>query len=481
MPSTDIWKLALALVFSATSVTQSGCQTPGQMSIRDSLTNSTKQTSDPARQGLLLDLRQTVGFVESETTSAADQITTASRDTDVKKAALLWKLRMIESMNHMQGGFGRQDPFALLLDQWIFTLRLADYFRDGDGKDLFGQQQHLALKAAARLQERAETIARRHLTEDKLPELIEKMESYAQDHPINGLFANLIVEDFSDRQEGLNWLDLTKTPFRAFKKVLDPTSSLALSLDRLTSLLNDYPQQVRWQTQLLWLHLENSPSIQTTLEGIEKLSDSAERLVSVSERLPDRVGQQVQIALDDFDARQPELRKTIAAVDQALLRAESVTATIERSLKDLTQAGQVWQATANSVTETVQQMQQLRNPTQGLSDAEGSPAKAAPQNASTPHRTTPKFDVNDYTRTANALSKSSEEVRALLAEVRDLLSGDDLSRIDALTASAVERTAVESRAVVDHITWRTAQISALVFALALIYRFTASRVARPRS
>ena len=41
-----------------------------------------------------------------------------------------------------------------------------NYFQHGDGKDLFGEQQSLAVTAAHQAQERVQAIARRHIPKE---------------------------------------------------------------------------------------------------------------------------------------------------------------------------------------------------------------------------------------------------------------------------------------------------------------------------
>ena len=91
-----------------------------------------------------------------------------------------------------------------------------------------------------------------------------------------------------------------------------------------------------------------------------------------------------------------------------------------------------------------------------------------------------KFDINEYTQTAEALNRSTVELRDLLSEVRSFLSGEtlekDLSRVVPLTKAAFAQTIADTRGVVDHIAWRAVQLCGLVFLLALIYRFLAGRI-----
>ena len=90
------------------------------------------------------------------------------------------------------------------------------------------------------------------------------------------------------------------------------------------------------------------------------------------------------------------------------------------------------------------------------------------------------FEITEYTRTAEALTRSTVELRDLFSEVRSFLAGEtlekDLTRVVPLTKAALAQTISETRGIVDHIAWRAVQLSGLVFVLALAYRFLAGRI-----
>ncbi|UCF34829.1 MAG: hypothetical protein JSV78_05895 [Phycisphaerales bacterium] len=481
------WNAGPRLLLGALLATHAGCAATKGSKTALSSAELNQLKTESTRVALLDDLMQFVDYAEAEVTRTADTIEANTQEVAVRKAALLWKVELIQRSHE---ALASKKPLPMLLDSWAFAVQQENYLQQGDGKELFQDQQRLAVEAAVRLRERIEATARKHLPEDKLPDFVRQIESFARDNPMRGSFAAKSTESFSAGDEGQSLLTrIVGSPWRVIRAgqdALDPTTRLSEAVDRFTSLMEDYPSLVRWQTQLLWLQMMDNPSVQTAVSGIEDVSQSSVRLATVAEELPQRVREELQVALDDIDKRQPELRKTLGeaqetanTVNEALERAETVSATIERSLGDMSRAGEAWQTTAEAVTETFKQIQQLKGPsreerdTPGVSDREASKEDGRTDNSKR------GFDINDYTRAAEAITGSTEELRTLLAEIRDFLDSDtiekDLSHVDSLTASALGQTATEARVLVDHFTWRVIQVCAAIFVLALVYRFVAGR------
>lgn len=434
------------------------------------------------------DLSQFLDFSESEISATTDQIEAGTQDVAVRKAALSWK---VEFMKASAKRSSQKKSMALLVDAWAYCIRQTKYLQSGEGKNLFQDQQPSAVKTAIRIQDAAETVAHKYVAADDLPHVIGGLESYARDNPIRGVFVVEVSESFSAGREGKSLLGkILNAPLaltRGGREALDPTSSLAQAVDRITELMADYPAMVRWQAQLLWLELERSPSFETTMKGIDSLSRNSDRLAATAESLPQQVREELRLALDDIDARQPELRKTLEqaretvdAANAALARAETVSATVERSVEGVTKAGEAWRTTAEAVSEVARQLGQFRKPGAADQSAASDATGPAAGGAGSADDTNKAFDITEYTQTAEALTKSTVELRDLLSEVRSFLAGDtleqDLSRVVPLTKAALAQTITETRGIVDHLTWRAVQLCGLVFLLAIIYRFLAGRI-----
>ena len=211
------------------------------------------------------------------------------------------------------------------------------------------------------------------------------------------------------------------------------------------------------------------------------------RLAATAESLPQQLREELRLALDDIDAHQPELRKTldyvretVDATNAALARAETVTATVERSIGGVTRAGEVWKPTAEAVTDAIKQIQQFGKPRAADGSAATDAENTAYGGAGSSNNKKRRFDITEYMQTAEALTRSTVELRDLLSESRSFLAGEtleeDLSRVAPLMNAALAQTVSETRGVVDILAWRAAQLCVLVFLLALVFRYLAGPI-----
>ncbi len=452
-----------------------GCANPKRRAAATSLPDVRAFQPGEVGDELQEDLSQFLDYAESEIGTTADQIEAGTQDVDVRKAALSWK---VEFMQASAKRSSQKRSMALLVDAWAFCIRQTKYLQSGEGKNLFRDQQPLAIQTAIRVQKAAETVARKYIAADELPDVIRGLESYARANPIRGVFAVEVSESYSAGREGKSMLsrilDAPLALTRGGREALDPTSSLAQAVDRFTELMDDYPALVRWQAQLLWLELEESTAFQTTMTGIERMSQNSQRLAATAETLPQQVREEFRLALDDIDAHQPELRETLEraretvdAANAAMARAETVSATLERSVEGVTRAGEIWQRTAEAVTDTFKQIEQLGKLRAAY--------ESAVSGAGGTNDEEKRFRITEYTQTATAVTRSTVELRELLSDVRSFLSSEtlekDLSRAVPLTKAALAQTIAEARGIVDHIAWRAVQLCGFVFCWRLCIAF----------
>jgi len=81
--------------------------------------------------------------------NSADEITRKTTDPKIKENALLWK------MNAIPAGYSAlflSDPLAAGLDTWAFTVQMYNFFKSGQGGNLFGAHQYLAIQTSLDLE-----------------------------------------------------------------------------------------------------------------------------------------------------------------------------------------------------------------------------------------------------------------------------------------------------------------------------------------
>jgi len=399
-------------------------------------------------------------YADSELRAATDTIAAATDDQGVQRALLLWK---INALPDMPGDLARKPPRDLLLDWWALWLRVSLYLGEGQGRTLFGDQQRTALAAATAILQRIEAMGIEYVPPELLTEANKHVTRYAQEHPIKGVFAVEAPADFAHTKGGQGLLGgVLAAPFHAIGEGLDPTSSLAASVDQFAELMQDYPSLVRWQAMLLLLELERSAVIGSSVQSAEVISKAVTRIAAVSEDLPEDVRKELQLLLTDLESQYPQLqamlreaRQTVDGINQALERAETVSATLEGALKNFSQAGEIWTTTADAVTRTIAQIQEFGT---GSRDSEKQPSGAPAEQS--------KFDISEYTDTAEALAAAVKELRLLLTDVRDFADSDAISRA----------TAQASAGVIDHAFYRALIFALLVLLALIVYRVVGKRL-----
>ena len=173
---------------------------------------------------------------------SADEIARNAADPEVRHQAILWKMNAVASATL---AIEHVDLVAMLYDLWALCLQQSDYFRDGAGKNLFGDQQPLAMQTSQRLQQQVETLAEDLLQAESVAVARMKLEAWVAEHPIENYtftrpspissIANLFPEGTGGVLGSLGNMET---------RLDDLRSRLALQADQL-------PRQARWQAELM--------------------------------------------------------------------------------------------------------------------------------------------------------------------------------------------------------------------------------------
>ena len=93
----------------------------------------------------------------SEIAGAANNIARAAPDTRTREFALTWKLR---SATGLQALVLEPDPRHALVGTWMAVVQSRQYFTEGSGKNIFGEQTDQAVAVVYMLEERFQDIIR---------------------------------------------------------------------------------------------------------------------------------------------------------------------------------------------------------------------------------------------------------------------------------------------------------------------------------
>ena len=251
----------------------------------------------------------------------------------------------------------------------------------------------------------------------------------------------------------------------------------------LTDVVQGLAADARLQTQLLMLEAEDLDSVKSTVTGMTKISESSERLATVAEKLPEDLRRELSSVVEEIDARQSEIQET-------LKEARELSERIELAGRSVAAAGDAWSGTAKSIEEMVASFQSDStapgDERGAVSDSTVQSAAAidnGPESNVSTSQPAP-YDINDYRRTAEALTETATRLQGLVADLRSLVDDGPVTRRLAEVSSEARRVLLESESVADRVTdraaWRGVQLVLLLFACLVVYRFLSVRVIRSR-
>lgn len=398
-----------------------------------------------------------------------------------RQAVTTWR---VQAGNLLRHAFDQDDPREILLDVWSLCRRMQDYFEHGPGAAEFGPAALLAQAAAQDLLTRGKEIALAHVSPETLEQIRASVDEYARSHPLQPGFVAPPAQDLSDVAPGqsvLKWiLDVPLAPLRGVEKMnqtSDAMRDISRTADRFTDVVSDFPATTRREALLLAEDLEQMPSVAATTQSVARIAASAEHFSKVVEDLPRRTREEAEQLLDRVDESHPQARATLGearqtadAVRAAATELRELTAALDKTLAQFTEAGRAWSVTAEAVGATSRELAAWRKP------ADTQPATVPATSSADPVATTqPGFRLDDVTASAEALTRTTTELRGLVSDLQRLLASGAVSgeagKLTAPAAEVLERAGLTSRALIDHAAWRAAQLLALLAALLLVYRW----------
>jgi hypothetical protein len=389
---------------------------------------------DVTLEGLRQELAFQAASFSGAVSTAADDITNATTNRRIRRYALIWRLRVIPLA---QRAAFNDDPRAGYLQSLLLATLQLNYFETGDGKDLFGPQQPIAIETAQRLQQQAADIGQRFLKKQELAQVVAEVKRYATQFPIQGREFSMqraITGAVQLQQSDLftQVLSIPLAPFRALEGVDSGAQAIRefnVTARRFTDIAAQLPEQIRGELELLLYDIEDRETVIQGLAAFQTLAASADRASITVSELPEDLRTNLQAVVEGSNQ---SVVRIAAVVDQ--LRA--ISGPLDDTAKNLREASVAWREVIGSWD------QRNSDPTPGR-----------------------PFDIREWGQTASQIGTAAGELRGLATDVKQVEPSD------ALTA-ALDRS-------IDRIFWRGAALIGLLFAALGAYRLVASRIARP--
>jgi hypothetical protein len=284
-----------------------------------------------------LRMRSLVGPMCGEIERTADQIAAGTTDPAVRKAALRWK---IDAVPALSAALYQPEPMTAVLDTWVFSNQMADFFETGVGREQLGDSAPVAVASCRRLeQEIADVFAAMTVSGD-VSRVRAFAKSWAAAHPIRYAIP--------DRETALGRALEREVPgsWSTGEAVAEITTSID-DLNRKLDVYNEHLfRQARWEAELVAADLRladvtplaerSVQSVESLAAAFDRIAPGIERIAAVAERTPADVAAERKAAIDGLGA---ELTRMIAFLQQERIEAlKQVTAERIAAIGEISQA-----------------------------------------------------------------------------------------------------------------------------------------------
>jgi hypothetical protein len=268
--------------------------------------------------------------------SAADLLSKQYPEKDVvnQSRLLLWKINAEEGL---QSSAFQVSPFASLIDSWVFTLQMRDFFETGKGVGLFvdASAQTASTQLAASIDELANVL----LNEDSYQASKTFVEQFSQSHPQKSIA-------FSRTPAYRGWLKANNIDESEVASTMG-TMPEALSdvSDRLALLSEQTPKLLSWKAELIALNSNiNSEDISGAINSFQLSSAAFRDFVNNNPQymqdLARRMAVELQPLLDEIDAKTQnkldQLTEERKAIDEMVMRErQQLIKLVERERKEI--------------------------------------------------------------------------------------------------------------------------------------------------
>jgi len=203
---------------------------------------------------------------------SANRIIAATDDREVARNALRWKAGAIPVV---QRAAHHPDALVSFVDGWILLVQMREYLDTGQGRDLFGDQQSMAVEPLTEMETRLATLIEETIGSTNYGTISQFVSNWAEANPIdNPLFVRLPVSSFVADALG----EVRMGGVQAVGRL----EELAFDAQQMAqSYLTYTPKVVLWQAQLLVEEMLDTASVGPLMSQVDRLelSMAATRLI----------------------------------------------------------------------------------------------------------------------------------------------------------------------------------------------------------
>ncbi|MFZ3407572.1 chemotaxis protein [Vibrio chagasii] len=206
-------------------------------------------------------------------------------DTLHQSYVLLWK---IHAEQGLQQAAYQTSPMSALIDTWVFTAQMNQFYAEGEGADLFTTDH--AVNTARSLNQEAEKLAKGVLSSSDF----KKSKAFVAEFVASNPFKDLTFRSTPAYREWLAYLG--KDESQIVQSLGTMPEAMSDASDRLSLMADQTPKLMSWKAELV--------AMNSSLTG-EDLSMTLESL------------RQTSASMQDFIENNPEYMQTLASIMSA--------------------------------------------------------------------------------------------------------------------------------------------------------------------
>jgi hypothetical protein len=193
----------------------------------------------------------------------------------------------------------QSDPLVSYVDGWTLLVQMRQYLETGIGKDLFGEQQHIAIDAMRDLEESVDLSVHQNIDPEIAEQLTTFVRRWAEEHPLDN-------ELFQRRSVSERVVDLLAQQQGGGLSQLGSMAQMAEDAQQMALVLASYtPKEIRWQSELMVASLTDTAKVASLVDAIEELS-LIEATADLIASTPELIAEERLAVLSDVDRQRLE-------------------------------------------------------------------------------------------------------------------------------------------------------------------------------
>jgi hypothetical protein len=263
-------------------------------------------------------------FFNGTVEEAADEIIRSTDNKEIKMNALKWKINVIPCAME---SLVIPDPRAAGVDLYALSGQMLEFFSNGNGKNLFGKYQYIAIKASEDIKEEIMKIANDFRDIRYRQETTKIVEDWIKGNPIQNIQFN--------RRSTFDLLAKTlgAEEYTLGSSVGDIAQGVQDIRRQITTYTEFLPEHIKWRAQLASYEIFGDSVVQKTFSNFDRLVNSTEKVSKVAEETPSLIRELQQSSFTEIN-RQLLLTLTTLANERKILIDEMRNERLE-VLKDI--------------------------------------------------------------------------------------------------------------------------------------------------